>query len=511
MKRSGPSALVASPVLVGAVTVLVALVAVLIAYNATSGLPFVPTYDLRVELPNANKLIPGNEVRAGGFRVGAIDEIRSARRVVDGEERSIALLEVKLDKSIEPLAADTTVSVRSRSALGLKFVELTPGRRETSLNAGDTIPLRNVRQTAGEPEDFTAVFDDATRVGARDALQGFGSSLAGRGPALNRTIEELAPLLRRLEPVMRNLSDPRTELAGFFPRLGPGAARALAGGARPGRVLREPGDHLRRPRARPRRSARDDRGGPRHAARPRSAPCACRPRSWRGSRRFRAAWFPRPAELRTSLPPINDALAVGTPVLLRFPEVADDLEGLSGALEDLGDNPSTLLALRDLRTTLRMARPLLQFVAPYQTVCNYFVYFWVASGGHLSQTVRAPDGHALGTSQRVLSLPPSAQTNSLTTSASSRPVDVPPGTDPQSEGAGQALHSQQGGPAVDGQGRADCQPGQTGYLDRLATDDRYGPNRLGGAHIVVDPDTPGLAGGTWISRKLGIDSVGDVP
>ena len=126
MRRSGPSALVASPVLVGAVTVLVALVAVLIAYNATSGLPFVPTYDLRVELPNANKLIPGNEVRAGGFRVGAIDEIRSARRVVDGEERSIALLEVKLDKSIEPLAADTTVSVRSRSALGLKFVELTP-------------------------------------------------------------------------------------------------------------------------------------------------------------------------------------------------------------------------------------------------------------------------------------------------------------------------------------------------------------------------------------------------
>ena len=510
MRRSGPSALVASPVLVGAVTVLVALVAVLIAYNATSGLPFVPTYDLRVELPNANKLIPGNDVRAGGFRVGAIDEIRSARRVVDGEERSIALLEVKLDKSIEPLAADTTVSVRSRSALGLKFVELTPGRQESSLNAGDTIPLRNVRQTVGEPEDFTAVFDDETRVGARAALQGFGSSLAGRGPALNRTIEELAPLLRRLEPVMRNLSDPRTELAGFFPRLGralrelsPVAgvqAEFFANQAITYAALGRDPDALRA-------TIEEGPATLRTSIRSLRVQTPFLARFAEVSRRL----VPAAAELRTSLDPINEALAVGTPVLLRFPEVADDLEGLSGALEDLGDNPSTLLALRDLRTALRMARPLLQFVAPYQTVCNYFAYFWTASGGHLSQTVRAPDGHALGTSQRVLSLPPSGQTNSLTTSASSRPVDVPPGTDPQSEGAGQALHSQQGGPAVDGQGRADCQPGQTGYLDRLATDDRYGPNRLGGAHIVVDPDTPGLAGGTWISRKLGIDNVEDVP
>ena len=70
--------------------------------------------------------------------------------------------------------------------------------------------------------------------------------------------------------------------------------------------------------------------------------------------------------------------------------------------------------------------------------------------------------------------------------------------------------SQQGGPAVDSKGRADCQPGQTGYLDRLATDDRWGPNRLGGAHIVVDPNTPGNAGGTWVARKLGINSLKDL-
>ena len=494
----------------GSITLLVTIVAVFIAYNANAGLPFVPTYDVKVELPNASKLVVGNDVRAGGFRVGAVDQIRGGRKVVDGEERSIAVLQLKLDKTVEPLPADTLVAVRSRSALGLKYVELAPGSSTRSLQAGDTIPLRNSRLRAGEIEDFTAIFDDRTRVGARAALEGFGSALAGRGPSVNRAIQELAPLLRHLEPVARNLSDPRTELAGFFPRLG----RALGELAPVAMVQPE----FLANQATTFGAIGRDPQALREAIEEGPPTLRTSIRSLRVQTPFLARFAdlsrtlrPGARELRVSLPAINEALRVGTPVLLRVPELGEDLERLSGALEDLGDNPSTLLALRDLRQAFRVARPLVEFAAPYQTVCNYFVYFWPATGAHLSQVTRAPDGHALGTLQRILSIPPSAQENSLTTSASSRPVDVPPGTDPQAEGAGQALHSQQGGPAVDARGRADCQAGQWGYLDRLATDDRYGPNRLGGAHIVVDPNTPGLAGGTWVSRRLGIDNVKDVP
>jgi virulence factor Mce-like protein len=490
-------------VLVGSITLLVTIVAVFIAYNANAGLPFVSTYDVKVELPNASKLVVGNDVRAGGFRVGAVDQIRGGRKVVDGEERSIAVLQLKLDKTVEPLPADTLVAVRSRSALGLKYVELAPGSSTRSLQAGDTIPLRNSRLRAGEIEDFTAIFDDRTRVGARAALEGFGSALAGRGPSVNRAIQELAPLLRHLEPVARNLSDPRTELAGFFPRLG----RALGELAPVAMVQPE----FLANQATTFGAIGRDPQALREAIEEGPPTLRTSIRSLRVQTPFLARFAdlsrtlrPGARELRVSLPAINEALRVGTPVLLRVPELGEDLERLSGALEDLGDNPSTLLALRDLRQAFRVARPLVEFAAPYQTVCNYFVYFWPATGAHLSQVT-------LGTLQRILSIPPSAQENSLTTSASSRPVDVPPGTDPQAEGAGQALHSQQGGPAVDARGRADCQAGQWGYLDRLATDDRYGPNRLGGAHIVVDPNTPGLAGGTWVSRRLGIDNVKDVP
>ncbi len=38
-------------ILIGAITVLVAIVAVFLAYNANSGLPFVPTYNVNVGSP----------------------------------------------------------------------------------------------------------------------------------------------------------------------------------------------------------------------------------------------------------------------------------------------------------------------------------------------------------------------------------------------------------------------------------------------------------------------------
>src|SRR3954452_12855323 len=99
--RSGAS-LAASPVLVGAVTVLVTIVAVFLAYNATSGLPFVPTYDLKANLPNAAQLVKGFEVRIGGARVGLTATIEPRRR---SEGSTSAEVTMKLDKSIQPLPA----------------------------------------------------------------------------------------------------------------------------------------------------------------------------------------------------------------------------------------------------------------------------------------------------------------------------------------------------------------------------------------------------------------------
>src|SRR5205814_1462713 len=93
----------ASPVLVGAVTTLIVLVSVYLSYNANTGLPFVPTYNLRAQLPGGANLVPGNEVRLGGFRVGVIDKIEPGTAIVRGRPRSVAVLLMKLDKSAQPL------------------------------------------------------------------------------------------------------------------------------------------------------------------------------------------------------------------------------------------------------------------------------------------------------------------------------------------------------------------------------------------------------------------------
>ena len=200
------------------------------------------------------------------------------------------------------------------------------------------------------------------------------------------------------------------------------------------------------------------------------------------------------------------------PAFRETPELSSRAEDLFRAVEHLGRNPNTLLALRDLRTAVRVTKPAVKFIAPYQTVCNYLVYFFNPLGTHQSSVVPG------GTSERILAkLVDTTQQDSLGSTESKFPVDVPADQDPQAEPARQALHSQFGNPAVDRNGRADCQSGQTGYPFRLVTNGRYPPDTEaggfvgGGSHVVVDPDTPGLAGGTFKSRQLGIDSVKDVP
>jgi hypothetical protein len=185
-------------------------------------------------------------------------------------------------------------------------------------------------------------------------------------------------------------------------------------------------------------------------------------------------------------------------------------------LDELAANPSTLLALRDLDTALEVGEPLISFVAPYQTVCNFFNSFFTPLGEHLSEEVPR------GTIERIqLMTTNEGQEDRLGSPEAERPADVPQGQDPQTATAPDGepltkLNNQFYGPAIDAQGNADCQAGQTGYpAGPLNNTGRYpsspDPQQGGGSHVVIDSNTPGLAGGTYKSRELGIDNLEDVP
>ena len=70
MRRSPTSVLAASPTMVGAITVLIAIVAVFLAYNANQGLPFVPVYSVAVDVPERGSRRP-TRTRSGSAGHGS--------------------------------------------------------------------------------------------------------------------------------------------------------------------------------------------------------------------------------------------------------------------------------------------------------------------------------------------------------------------------------------------------------------------------------------------------------
>ncbi|HLH66836.1 MAG TPA: MlaD family protein [Solirubrobacteraceae bacterium] len=201
----------ASPVLIGALTVLVTIVAVTLAYNATNGLPFVPSYTLHVQAADASELTYGDEVDMGGARVGVVSSVTPAR-LRDG--RAIALLNLRLDRSIEPLPVDSTFTVRLKGAIGLKYLQVTLGHSRRGWPNGATVPLSQ-ESSEVDFDQVLSMFTPPTRAGVQRSTLGLGEALAGRGYDLNEAIGAFVPLLGDLRPVMTNLASRASNLGGF--------------------------------------------------------------------------------------------------------------------------------------------------------------------------------------------------------------------------------------------------------------------------------------------------------
>ena len=114
-----------SPLLVGAVTTVIVIVGVFFSYNANTGLPFVPSYRINADLPSGSSLVSGNEVRIAGVRVGVIDAV-DAEQLENGE--TIANVDLKLDKSVEPIPVDSTAHGQAAFCPGTQVPAADTGR-----------------------------------------------------------------------------------------------------------------------------------------------------------------------------------------------------------------------------------------------------------------------------------------------------------------------------------------------------------------------------------------------
>ena len=404
--RGVSNAITASPTMVGAVTTLIVIVAVFLAYNANAGLPFVPVYRVSVEIPDAARLTNNNEVRIGGHRVGVVESIDAIQAPQAGADRAggrrqrggrdhrrrgrAAQPEARQGRRAAaqglglpgplPLVVRAQVpgdhprrraSRRPRASSSTASTTRPTGRPPATCPATRASPRAETAQNGcfqpqTEFDDIDNTFDTPTRTNARTNLVGFGNAFAGRGTSLNDAINSLEPLFRGLKPVTAVLLEPSTRSSRrFFPELGDAARIVAPVAVAAGRLLHPGRDRLRRDLLRPGGAPGDDLRG-RADARDRDRdPARASARSCASFAILSRELRPGVTDLRATLPVLNEAIEVGTPVLRAL---AGDQPSASrarcGALNRLVSQPTTKVALQRLEETFDLAMPLAQVGGP---------------------------------------------------------------------------------------------------------------------------------------------------
>jgi phospholipid/cholesterol/gamma-HCH transport system substrate-binding protein len=368
-RRRGATAIASNPVLVGVATTLVIVVAVFLAYNANAGLPWVPSYRITAEVPSAANLVRGNEARIGGLRVGTIDKIKPIRRK-DGTYA--AILDLKLETRVRPLPVDSKLIIRPRSALGLKYVQITRGSSKQGFKDGARIPISAYERPRPVDIDvFYSMFDEKTRNASQENLRGYGSSFAGRGESLNRTIEALVPLATNAAKVFGVITEPGTRFENFFRSQGR-AAEIVAPVAEIQAALWASLDQTFTAFAEvayPYIQQSITRG-PSGLDTATDVFPKVRP-FFKNSEQFFAELQPGFHALRASHRDLANGFVAGATNVRRSVALNRRLTTFLTALDRLAKDPVVPIALRDLVETVKALDPTLQYLTPTQTVCNY--------------------------------------------------------------------------------------------------------------------------------------------
>jgi virulence factor Mce-like protein len=359
--------LASSPLLIGAVTTLIVVVAVFLSYNANNGLPFVPTYNLKVALPEASGLQKANQVRIAGSRVGIISSLGLHQNPKTG--RVTAIADLKLEKSVEPLPVDTKAIVQSVSAIGLKYLELEKGSSRQTLKAGATIPVSQTREPV-DIDEFFNMFDQKTRTANQVNLNNFGDGVAGRGLGLNQTISTLRPLLNHAVPVLHNLASPQTGLRELFIALDRAASQTAPVAQTNAEGFSDLDTFFTAFASVAPSLEQAIVGGP-PALEEATHSFISTASFVNKSAEFMHLLRPSASGLSTSARPLGNAIAVGAVNLSAATALNTRLASAAQALRGFAQNPVVNLGLEDLAQTAGIGTPIVAGLAPEQAQCNY--------------------------------------------------------------------------------------------------------------------------------------------
>jgi virulence factor Mce-like protein len=167
------------------------------------------TYRVDAIFDNAANLIPGQDVKVAGAKVGSVVGLRVTR------ERK-ARVQMEVDTRFAPFRSDADCTIQPQSLIGEKFVQCAPGtpagrRLEAQGGEAPTVPLSRTHS----PVDLDLVFG-ALRLPVRQRLallvNELGTGLAGRGDDLNAAIRRANPALAEANRVLAILDRDRARL-----------------------------------------------------------------------------------------------------------------------------------------------------------------------------------------------------------------------------------------------------------------------------------------------------------
>jgi ABC-type transporter Mla subunit MlaD len=383
ISRGGPrrqGGLLHNRVLIGAVTVLVLIGAVVVAFRTTNSLPFAPSYTLHLEVTNAEELTKGSEVHLeGGQLIGFVTTVRPMHGPHD---TPVALITVQLDKSIAPLPRNSRFTIRLKGTIGSKYVDVTLGHGTRMWAAGATVPLADTGASV-DLDQVLDMFNPPTRTGVQNSAIGLGDALAGRGDAINSAIGALKPLTAVLTPVMTNLAAPATNLTGFIRSLGAlSAALAPVAGAQASAVrgLDTTFTALARA-ARPylQEFIADTPG----ALNTTTADAPTIARLAGSTAHLFAALNPGLSTLPTAAPILADAVAAGNRNLPATAGLDRRIVSLSATLANYSADPTVQTGLDRLTLTATSLKAPLAYLTPVQARCDYVTTLL----GNLSSTL----------------------------------------------------------------------------------------------------------------------------
>lgn len=193
---------------IGVAGLLLAALTFYIGYEAAYSVPGRGYYNLHAKFKDANNLANHYEVRMGGVRVGQVLNPHA--------EHGVAVVDLKLSDQYKPIPSDSKLEVRLRSAVGVRYLEIIPGKSKVGLAEGATIPATQVRPSVAL-DDVLGTFDAKTRAATSTLLQELGNGVDGRGTDLNGVIRDTPRLLTGLRGVSSAItSRPGDQFSSFI-------------------------------------------------------------------------------------------------------------------------------------------------------------------------------------------------------------------------------------------------------------------------------------------------------